>query len=193
METFDTNLFLLLNGNGGPVMDSVMHILSGRATWIPLYLLILWMAMRRYGWRYSLALLAVAAIGVAACDQTCNLLKEGLKFLRPTHTPAIADLVHTVNGYHGGLYGTASSHAANSLVLIIISSAALKDRRYIATMSLWLLAVCYSRIYLGVHFPSQILFGLLVGTLFGTVLRHLFAKYAGRLKRETSGESHKEQ
>ncbi len=176
MNDFDINLFLALNGNGGNFADSLMHLASGRATWIPLYVLIIWLVMRRHGVRYGLWMLLFVAAGILLCDQTCNLLKDGVRFLRPTHTAALDGLVHTVNGYRGGMYGTASAHAGNSLVVLLISTAALHNRTYIILMSLWLILVSYSRIYLGVHFPSQILFGLLLGTIYGFALRRLFLK-----------------
>lgn len=180
MNNFDTNLFLALNGDGGNLLDWLMQLISGRATWIPLYLLIVWLVLRRNGWKYALWMVAFVALGIVLCDQTCNLLKDGVRFLRPTHTAALEGLVHTVDGYRGGLYGTASAHAGNSLVVLLISTAALKKRTYIICMVVWLAAVSYSRIYLGVHFPSQILLGLILGTIYGLSLKAIFKHLATR-------------
>ena len=181
MNNFDTKLFLTLNGDGGNLLDWLMQLISGRATWIPLYLLIVWLVLRRHGWKYTLWMVVFIGVGITLCDQTCNLLKDGLRFLRPTHTAALEGLVHTVDGYRGGLYGTASAHAGNSLVVLLISLAALRNHTYIICMLIWLLAVSYSRIYLGVHFPSQILFGLILGAIYGLGLKAIFTRLATRI------------
>lgn len=191
MNNFDQQLLLWLNGDAGATADALWHIVSDRLTWVPLYVLLFALVWWRRGWRYALLFVGFCGVGVALTDQLCNLFKNSLQFLRPTHTLAIADSVHTVGGYVGGLYGTVSAHAANSTVVFITAGRALHSRHYWAPMSVWLVAVCYSRIYLGVHFPSQILFGLVLGTLAGLLMAWLTAlidrRYA--LTRERSRHS----
>ena len=159
----DTQLFLDLNGSWGPGWDCFFYAVSGKAIWIPLYLLILFIIYRRHGWKTALASLVFIGLSVVAVDQVCNLFKSGFEKLRPTHTPAIEHLVHTVNGYRGGLYGTLSAHAATTACIAAFSALVIRCRAFTGLIPWWVMLVCYSRIYLGVHFPADILFGALAG------------------------------
>ena len=90
-------------------------------------------------------------------------------------------MVHTVRGYRGGLYGTVSAHAATTLSIALISASLISNRTYTAMILLWVVFVSYSRIYLGVHFPLDIIFGLLDGAVVSAVLirfyKHIVTKY----------------
>lgn len=177
MNGLDLALLDLLNFDGGAFFDNFMWQMSQKIIWAPLYIFLLYLVIRRRGWRYALwyLLFIVAAVGLA--DQICNLFKDGLQFLRPTHTPGVAETLHSVRGYKGGLYGTISAHAALSTVVYLMFGLEIGRRGYWWPMGIWLLLVCWSRVYLGVHFPSQILFGLTLGTLVSLLLRKLFKKY----------------
>lgn len=165
----DQNLLLALNFDGGPLLDQVMYIVSGKFTWIPLYILLLWLVYRRSGWRGAALFLGLAAMMVLCADQSCTFAKNHFSKFRPTHYPPLEGLVHTVNGYVGGLYGTVSSHAANSVGLAVLASMVIRRRWVTVTLAVWSVAVCYSRIYLGVHYPMDILLGTLTGVLWGWV------------------------
>ena len=179
-HTLDTELFLDLNGPLGAGWDRFFYSVSGKLIWIPLYLLILFIIYRRRGWKAMLLSLALIGLAVGAADQICNLFKDGLEKLRPTHTPAIEHLVHTVNGYRGGLYGTVSAHAAIAASIAVFSALAIRKVWFSIAIALWVLLVSYSRIYLGVHFPADILFGWLTGTLLGLGAYALFRRPAIR-------------
>ena len=103
---------LALNFDGGPVMDAVMWFASGIPNWIPLYLAVLYIVYRNYGWKYMLFALLFVGLGVGLCDQVCNFFKRNVPYLRPTHTEDMLPYLHTVKGYLGGLMGTVSGHAS---------------------------------------------------------------------------------
>lgn len=179
---WDTNLFLLLNFDGGSVMDAAMLFISGKLSWIPLYLLILWLIYRRSGWRG--VLFAIIAIGcavgisdiVAGIFKHSGLLKNLLPDfpvrLRPMHTPELEGLIHVIKG--GGKYGTVSAHAATSISIGLIATLAIQQRWFSIVMWTQVVLVCYSRIYLSSHFPQDILLGAAVGVVSGWLMWQLF-------------------
>ena len=186
MPTFDHSLFLSLNFDGGPAMDRLMLLLSGKATWVPLYLLILWLLYRRDGWRGVALFLGLAAMAVVLTDMAAGIFKHtGLlknclpdfqPRLRPMYTPELGGLVHVVK--LGGRYGTVSAHAATTCSVALLASLILKDGRFSALMVLWTLAVCYSRIYLAYHFPLDILYGLVLGALIALGALPVYRRFA---------------
>ncbi len=168
----DTRAFLAINGLHADCMDQLMYVFSGRFIWIPLYVAIAWLLVRRLGWKRGLV--AVAAIGIAAAcsDFTCaRLIRPVVERLRPANPDnPLSALVHIVNGYRGGAYGFPSCHATNTFALAVSSSLFMRWRPYAIFIFLWALAQCYSRIYLGVHYPGDILVGAAIGASYGLLL-----------------------
>lgn len=177
----DTKWFLALNGPWGSGWDTFFYWMSDNWVWIPLYLLILGVIWRRWGWKTMLAAGIFIALSVILADQICNLAKDGLKKLRPTHNPGIQHLVHTVRGYTGGPYSTFSAHAATTACIAVFTSRVFKKTWYTVLIWLWVAVICYSRIYLGVHFPLDILLGGTTGFLMGRWAFNLFQ--SGKLNR----------
>ncbi len=170
---WDYDLFLLLNFDGGAALDKVMLFASGKLTWLPLYLILLYAAYRREGWRgVAIFLLGAAAI-VGLADIAAGVFKHSgpLKGLlpdfpvrlRPIHTPELEGLGHFIS--KGGRYGTVSAHAATTLGVAIWSCYRLPARWVYIVMPIYAVTVAYSRIYLGVHFPQDILLGWGVGII----------------------------
>lgn len=173
MYTFDHNLFLWLNFDGGVVMDKLMLLASTPVAWTWFYLLIFYLVWRRGGWK-GLALFAVTVVaGIVLADMVAgifkhtgllkNLLPNFPVRLRPMHTPELAGMIHKIK--EGGLYGTVSAHAATNVVLVIIASVFIKRRWMTLTMVAVALIICYSRIYLAYHFPMDLLLGAAAGAL----------------------------
>ncbi len=171
---WDKRLLLALNEDGGVFWDNFFWVMSGKLTWVPLYLFIIWLIHRRYGKMYTLWAVVFMAFGVIAADQIANIFKHGIQKFRPTHNEDIMALVHTVRGYRGGLYGTVSAHAATVFTVTTFSSGVIRSWVFTALMVLWALVVSYSRIYLGVHFPADILFGTIDGVGMGMIMLVFF-------------------
>lgn len=169
----DRSLFLAINGCNSGFLDSMMVGISSRIAWIPIYLLLAYFMFREFGWKGLLGLGMLVALGVLISDQvSSSVLKPMVERLRPCHAPELAGLVHVVNGKCGGEYGFVSSHAANFGFLAAFTWGILKRSHLFICISMTLAAILvgYSRIYLGVHYPLDILGGYLVGIMAAVVI-----------------------
>ena len=184
LNQLDTQLLLMLNSMHSPFWDSAMALASGKLTWLPLYAALLWALVRRHGWRTAWWLLATALVVLLVDRISSGLIKPTVARLRPTHEPAIANLVHTVNGYRGGLYGFVSSHAANTCGVAVLLAGALGRCWLWGALLLWAAFVSYSRIYLGVHYPGDVLCGAALGSGVGLgiyiAFKHIINRYLHR-------------
>lgn len=167
----ERDLFLSLNGSESLFLDNVMWTISGRLIWIPLYLFILFLFFyrvpRKEGFLAALFLILVFVV----CDQvSSSLFKPFFERFRPTHHPDFSSLVDTVNDYRGGRYGFISGHATNSFGLAVFFSLVFARRAVTLTALFWALLNSYTRIYLGVHFISDILAGIFVGSILGLLV-----------------------
>lgn len=180
MNELDIKMMLALNFDGGCIMDAIMWFASGIPNWIPLYLFIMYIVYRNYGWKYMLFTLLFIGLGVGICDQICNFFKHHIMYLRPTHTESLLPYLHTINGYVGGLTGTVSGHASTSFCIFLSSSLIVKKRWFTIMMAAYAVLTTYSRIYLGVHFPFQILFGITLGILVALIIYYVFSRLAAK-------------
>lgn len=188
--TLDHAATLFLNFDGGVVMDRLMWLASEKLTWAPLYLALLWLTYRRWGWRYMLVILLAVVLGVALGDQICNYFKDTFQMLRPNRVEGVKENLHLVwnplreEFCMGGRYGTISAHAATTMsIFLIVGCGAMRGSKcYWRWMPLWVLLVGYSRIYLGVHSLAQVLFGLVLGALVGGFVLWLVEKFGKRFK-----------
>jgi len=163
----DTRLFLFLNGLHSPFWDTVMWYISGTKTWIPLYVVIIFFIFFEYKKRGFLPLIFIILVILLADKISVYGFKFVFERFRPTHNPEIADLVHIVRDYRGGKYGFVSSHAANTFGLASFTSLLFANKKYTWFIYIWAAVVSYSRIYLGVHYPGDILGGAILGWLIG--------------------------
>ena len=174
----DTEILLAINGWHAPWADTLMWIISAKETWIPLYLLLVGLLV----WRYRkpamtsvkclqkvpacVVMIVMIVMAVGAADFIASgILKDLVARPRPSRVPELEGVLHIVNGYRSGQYGFVSSHAANTMACGLLF--ALIWRKKIATIGLmlWVAMNCYSRMYLGVHYPLDIIGGLVVGAL----------------------------
>lgn len=166
IEHIDQQLFLYLNSLHYSYLDHMMYALSGKLIWVPLYLAILIYLGIRDGKKFWIFLLFIM-LSVLLADQGSGIIKNLVHRLRPCHEPVLEGLVYTVNGQCGGQYGFVSSHAANAFNVALISLLAIRKRWYTIAIIIWALIVGYTRIYLGVHYPGDVVCGSLYGTFTG--------------------------
>jgi len=175
--SIERDAFLWLNGHHTPFWDCFMWVYSGRTVWIPVLALIFIMLFYKKKPVVSLLALVFLVLTLTACDQfASSICKPLFTRLRPTqHYPDFGNVVQTVYGYRGGLYGFISSHASNAFGFAVFTMLLFRDRRYSMTILIWAVLMCYSRIYLGVHFISDIVPGIFAGALFGFIGYRLFS------------------
>lgn len=181
----DKKLFLALNGYHNPWLDQLMIVLTNTTAWIPLYLLLLYLIIKNFGKEAWIVLLAIGLTVLLTDQLTSAVMKPFFARLRPSHEPALEGLVVTVNHYKGGKFGFASGHAANTFGVAMLMWLLLKRYRpWTGLLFLWALAVGYTRVYLGVHYPGDILAGACVGLLCALVVYLLFTFLNQTLKKK---------
>ncbi len=182
LKELDAQLFLFINGLHRPWLDGIMYQISYRYNWIPFYAFLTVLIFLKFKLRGLWALLFIVFL-IFLSDQTANILKDSTMRLRPSHNPVIADLVHIVRDRRGGQFGFVSGHAANSFALAIFMIKILKSRHpwLIPVMIVWASLKAYSRIYLGVHYPGDVLVGAAMGIFWALVVYWLFELTMKRL------------
>lgn len=179
LKDADRALFLFLNGLNHPALDQLMYLMTGEMFWIPVFAWMLWMVYKAYGWKIALLSLLGVALTITLGDRiSTELFKNVFLRYRPTHNADIGDLVYTVNDYRGGKYGFVSSHATNSAALAVFIYGLVRQKfpRMSIGVFVWAAIFSYTRIYLGVHYPADILCGALLGACIGYLVYFGFRK-----------------
>ena len=179
----DVDLLIFLNNLGRAQWDGFWLFMTNKFSSIPLYLLLIFFLYKYYGLKKTLVVIVFIALLITVTDQTSNLFKYGFKRLRPCHDESIVHLVRLVKATCGGRYSYFSAHAANSMAIAIFFGMLLKKqlKYFLPVLIIWALLVGYSRIYIGVHFPLDVLTGILIGGFYGFLfyflLKQVFKKY----------------
>lgn len=179
LQQVDASMLVAINGWHGALADHALWMVSSRLSWA-LPVLALLLTLRRKPWRQAVTMVLAVALVILVADQvSSSIIKHAVERLRPTHEPSLEAMVRVVNDYRGGLYGFVSSHAANTVGVTVLLCATMRYVPLTLSLSLWTVLVCYSRMYLGVHYPGDILGGAIVGAAAAALVLWL-AAIAGR-------------
>ena len=172
---YDTELFLYLNNLGNTSWDGFWMAYTTKAYWAPFYALLLYLIYREWGNKPILITIAMVTLMIVFTDQVTNLFKYGVERLRPCHVETLIHKMRIVREGCGGQYGFFSGHASNSMAAAIFAGLMLKNtsKYIIYGLILWAMAMGYSRIYVGVHYPLDVLCGMIFGAFTGLMFYKL--------------------
>jgi undecaprenyl-diphosphatase len=185
LEHYDRQLFLFLNSFNNDTFDWIMSSASDKMFWWPVYLFIFILVQRKFGWKGLGWFVLGIALVITFCDQlSSSVLKPWTARYRPCNNLDIMSLVHTVKDRCGGGFSFVSGHATNYFGISIFGAGILGGRRAFWLFMLWAGLIAYSRIYLGVHYPSDVLGGSILGIVIGCFI----LEFNDYLLRRTSGK-----
>ncbi len=178
----DKELLLLINNFHNHILDSIMVTASLKFSWIPLYIILLYIIIRDYRRKSWLVIIIIGLTVLIADQASVHLFKNIFQRLRPCHEDELSGLLHLVNPC-GGKYGFVSSHAANSFSVAVMIILLLKDKHLWIwpVMLFYGVIIIYSRVYLGVHYPSDVIAGAVVGSIIGLGSYYLFKVVNNRI------------
>jgi undecaprenyl-diphosphatase len=175
LEHIDQQLFLLIHHVRFYILDIIIPYVTSFLTWSPFFLISIYFLHKKYKQKLIIVLLSFALL-IGISDPLSNAVKKSVKRYRPSHNITLKDKVISIDNYKGGQYGFVSSHAANSVgiaCLMILLFSELKKRWKLLIIS-WAILICYTRIYLGVHYPSDLIGGALIGIFAALISKFFF-------------------
>lgn len=166
----DRELFLFLNSLHADWLDPIMFWITKTIVWLPLYVFLLYLSIKEFKKQTWIVLVSIGLVILLADQATSGLMKPFFERLRPSQDPNLQGLIHLVNGYKGGKFGFASGHAANTFGTATFFYLIFRNKHHwIKWIFVWAGLMTYTRIYLGVHYPGDILVGALVGFTMGWI------------------------
>lgn len=198
LDQLDKELLIALNSSGSEYWDSFMWLVTGKIAWVPTALVFIYMlfkpafksgntrairtASAKAGLKEGLLALLMLVLTVVICDQiSSSFFKPFFERLRPSREPELDGLLTLVNGYKGGKYGFVSSHAANSVGFAVFISLLFKKRWLSLFVFAWAVTNSYSRLYMGVHYPGDVLIGAMIGIAVAYLMYYLYFTIHRRL------------
>jgi len=173
LQQLDRTIFVFLNGLGSETFDPLWENITRFYSWIPIFSIIFYLTFKRLGWRHALLVIGMITLLLLITDQTTNLIKNSFQRLRPGNNPEIADLIRAVQKRKS--FSFISGHASNSMAVAFFLYRVLHPYiKYMGFFFLWPLIFAYSRIYLGLHYPGDILMGYLYGIFTGWLVLKLY-------------------
>lgn len=174
LNQIDIEIFLFLNRLHASFFDFIMLWVSNKWIWIPLYIIIIYFVFKKDK-KIGYLVIGCAILMVIFTDLiSVNLFKEIFQRLRPCHEPDLIDKMHLAARNCGGQYGFISSHAANHFAIAVFFARYFRRRNFSTFIYIWAIVISYSRIYLGVHYPGDILGGIIIGSIIGYLFRKLY-------------------
>ena len=172
---FDQELLLNLNGSDSLFWDGFMWLSTNMVTWIPLAVVLLYVIFKNNKIKEALVIIALLGLVIALADQiSSGICKPFFARFRPTQDPELMYQIDIVNGYKGGRYGFFSSHASNTFAAATFFSLLFHKKSFTIILYIWAALCTYSRLYLGVHYPSDVIVGMGFGVLCGIVFYELY-------------------
>ena len=170
LNDIDTEVLLAINGLHGTFQDAFWWLISAKWASVLLVLAFVWILLHQNR-RHALLTVAMLVLAFVLADQiSSGLIKHLVERLRPSQEPSLDNMIHIVNNYRGGKFGFVSSHAANSFAAATLIALIMRHRLVTISLFTWAMLQCYSRVYLGVHYPGDILGGMVVGILVGCLV-----------------------
>lgn len=177
LQGLDERLLLAINSMNSPFLDSLMWWVSGKISWWPLYLILIILIFRKFQWKESLLILGFIILIISLSDQTSvHFFKNVFQRPRPSHNPDLENILHYVNNYKGGAFGFISSHASNTFSVAVFLTLVFRKKWIGISLLFWAALVAYSRMYLGVHYFSDVFVGGIWGALIASLCYFLFVK-----------------